>query len=131
MPHCPFWHVAAPFAGAVQATPQAPQSATVDWTLMHALPQRVKPALQVNPHVPAVQVGTAFAGALHTLPHAPQFDVSVARVAHEPLQFVVPWGQEVVQAPAAHTLLTPQALPQAPQFALSDCSATHAPLQAV
>ena len=82
----------------------------------HAAPHLLKPAVQLKPQVPELQLGAPFAGASHTLPQTPQFDVSVCAVTQEPSQFVVPDGQDVVQAPPAHTWFAPHALPQPPQL---------------
>jgi hypothetical protein len=127
MPHWPFWHVAAPFAGTLHALPQAPQFAVSPCSFTQAPEHAVKPALHVKPQLPDAQVGAAFGGALHTSPQVPQLLVSVATVTQEPLQFVVPLGHAVVQVAAAHTWFTPQAFPQVLQFAGSVCSFTQAP----
>lgn len=126
MPHCPFWHVAAPFAGALQAVPHVPQSATLVFRSMHASPHFVKPGLQVNPHWLLVQVGVPLEGAVQTVPQPPQFEVSLATTTQLPLQFVVPIGQDIVHEPPAQTSFVPQVFPQVPQSSLSLCVLTHA-----
>jgi len=131
MPHCAFWQVAPPFAGAGQEVPQAPQLVTVVLRSTQALPHRVKPGLQVNPQVPPLHAGVALTGAVQTSPQVPQLEVSVATVTQELVQLVVPCGQDVVQTPPAQTWLVPHAMAQAPQLFLSDCSLTQAVPQSV
>ncbi len=126
MPHCPFWHVAAPFAGALQAAPHMPQSETLLFRSTHASPHFVKPGLQVNPHWPLVHVGVALEGAAQTVPQPPQFEVSPETTTQLPLQFVVPIGHDIVQEPPAQTSFVPQAFPHVPQLFLSLCVLTHA-----
>jgi hypothetical protein len=103
MPHVPLLQVATPFVGTGHWLPHAPQWLKDVRVFTQAVPHLLKPALHAKPQLPELQLGAAFAGATHTSPQTPQFDVSVWVVTQEPLQFVVPDGQEVVQAPPAHT----------------------------
>jgi len=60
-------------------------------------------------------VGIPFAGAPQTVAQEPQFAVSLCTFTHEPWQFVVPEGHDVVQAPPAHTWFEPHVTSHLPQ----------------
>ena len=57
--------------------------------------------------------------------------VLLARLTHEPPQFLVPLGQLSWHAPWLHTSPVLHGSPHAPQWALSDERSTHEPEQLV
>jgi len=125
IPHWPEEQVAIPFAGTGQTFPQDPQLLTSVERALQVLPHFEKPVLQVKPQVLDVQAGVPFGGAEQAFAQEPQFAGSLVVLTQEPLQLVVPEGQEVVQVPPAQTSLAPHTLVQLPQWLLSLWRLTH------
>lgn len=105
-----------------QECPQAPQFFASEPVLTH-VPLHAVPVVQ--PHALLTQLCCP----VQAVPHEPQLTEAVVVSTHAPAQLVRPAGQDVSQAPWAHTCAEVHATPQAPQFSGSLDTATHLPLQ--
>lgn len=123
--------MALPWSGAGQTLPHAPQFLGSVLVSTQPALHSMKGLRQTKSQVPPAQLGAAWGGALQMLPQAPQFEVLLARLTHEPAQFVVPFGQLSRQLPWLHTSPVPHVLVHEPQWALSDPRSTHEPEQLV
>jgi hypothetical protein len=69
----------------------------------------------VKSQAPPLHVGSPLGGAPQASPHDPQLAVSLWMFTHEPSQFVVPDGQDVVHVPPAQTSSVLHTLVHVPQ----------------
>ena len=83
-------HVAIPFAGASQVTPQAPQFATLVLVSTQAPSHAVKPGSQLKLQAPLLQVAFPCSGTGQLTSQLPQCVGALTTSTHAPPQFCLP-----------------------------------------
>ena len=87
--------------------------------------------LQSPPEHARAPVAPPETGCVQVVVQSPQWSASLVVLMHCPPQFVVPPGQDTMQAPPEQTSFCPQARPHCPQCWLLLERFTHCPPQAV
>jgi len=108
-------HVAAPFAGASQTVPHAPQCSGSLSRLMHDPLQSVKPVWQITPHALSKHTASPFWGSGHGSLHWPQCFAEDVRSTQARSQSVSAPAHVAAQPPIEHTWSNAQLTAQSPQ----------------
>ena len=130
-PQMPFVQVGAPFAGALQTVPHAPQLLGSVPTLTQELLHAVRPVPQLFTQDPLLHAYPDW----HLIPHPPQLLESTNSLTHEPKQLLYPTLQLTLHLPPPQVPVPfageLQIFPHVPQLATSFDRLKHCPLQFV